>query len=31
MILDLWLGWTLIGWLVALIWACDTDVQPAIE
>jgi len=30
-ILDLWLGWTLIGWLIALIWACDTDVEAAIE
>jgi hypothetical protein len=31
MVLDLWLGWTLIGWLVALVWACDTDVEVALE
>ena len=30
MVLNLWLGWTLIGWLVALIWACDTDVEIGI-
>ncbi|MFZ0311605.1 MAG: superinfection immunity protein [Candidatus Korobacteraceae bacterium] len=30
-ILNLWLGWTLIGWLVALVWACDTDVETAME
>ena len=24
---NLWLGWTVIGWIVALIWACDTNVE----
>ena len=24
---NLWLGWTVIGWIIALIWACDTDVE----
>jgi hypothetical protein len=27
----LWLGWTVIGWIVALIWACNTDVEAAAE
>ena len=31
MLLNLWLGWTLIGWFVALIWACDTDVEATAE
>lgn len=31
MVLNLWLGWTLLGWLVALIWACDTDVEAVSE
>ena len=22
-ITNLWLGWTIIGWVFALIWACD--------
>jgi hypothetical protein len=24
-ILNLFLGWTLIGWVVALVWACTTE------
>jgi len=28
---NLWLGWTGIGWLVALIWACDTNVEASSE
>jgi len=28
MIINLWLGWTIIGWIVSLIWACDLDVEP---
>jgi len=27
--LNLLLGWTVIGWVVALIWACTTSVPPA--
>ena len=23
------LGWTIIGWIVALIWACNSNVEPA--
>ena len=26
---NLWLGWTIIGWVVALIWSCNTDVEAA--
>ena len=29
-VLNLFLGWTFIGWLVALIWACTRDSQPTI-
>lgn len=25
-VLDLFLGWTLIGWVVALVWSVATDV-----
>ena len=25
MILNLFLGWTFIGWVVALVWACTVD------
>lgn len=24
---NLWLGWTVIGWWVALIWACSLNVE----
>lgn len=28
---NLWLGWTVIGWIVALIWACNSNVEAAAE
>lgn len=28
---NLWLGWTVIGWFVALIWACDSNVEAVSE
>jgi hypothetical protein len=28
LILNLLLGWTLIGWIVALVWACTHDASP---
>lgn len=31
MIFNLWLGWTVIGWVVALIWACDWDAKAFYE
>ena len=24
-VLNIFLGWTLIGWVIALVWACTTD------
>jgi len=24
---NLWLGWTVIGWFVVMIWACNRDVE----
>ena len=29
-ILNLFLGWTFIGWIAALIWAFTADVKPSI-
>ena len=29
-ILNLFLGWTFIGWIVALVWACTQDNQPTV-
>ena len=26
-ITNLWLGWTIIGWMFALLWACDWNVE----
>ena len=25
-LLNFFLGWTMIGWVIALVWACKTDV-----
>lgn len=31
-VLNLFLGWTLVGWVVALVWAVATDAQkPATQ
>ncbi len=30
-VLNLFLGWTFLGWLIALIWACNNDVQQTKE
>ncbi len=27
MVINLWLGWTMIGWLAVLIWACNWNVK----
>ena len=27
-LLNFLLGWTVIGWIVALIWACSADLRP---
>jgi Superinfection immunity protein len=28
LLLNLFLGWTVIGWIVALVWACAAEVKP---
>ena len=27
-VVNFFLGWTLIGWVVALAWACTSDTHP---
>jgi hypothetical protein len=27
MVSNLWLGWTVIGWFVILVWACDSNIE----
>lgn len=29
LLLNIFLGWSLIGWVVALVWAVSVDAQPA--
>ena len=29
-VLNLFLGWTFIGWIVALVWACTQDSRPTV-
>ena len=29
-VLNLFLGWTLIGWVVALVWSVTKDAQPPV-
>ena len=31
MITNLWLGWTIIGWMFALLWACDWNTESGPE
>jgi hypothetical protein len=31
LLLNFFLGWTMIGWVVALIWAVKTDVPVAVR
>jgi hypothetical protein len=31
LMLNIFLGWTLLGWVVALVWACTTDVSPKLD
>jgi hypothetical protein len=30
LLLNIFLGWTFIGWIIALVWAVSTDKQPFI-
>jgi len=30
-LLNLFLGWTVIGWVVALVWAVKTDVPAVVQ
>ena len=27
MVVNFWLGWTVIGWLMVMVWACKADVE----
>lgn len=29
-VFNLFLGWTVIGWIIALVWACMTDSKPTV-
>ena len=29
-LLNFFLGWTMIGWIVALVWACTADERPMV-
>jgi hypothetical protein len=31
LLLNLFLGWTMIGWVVALVWAVKTDVPMMVR
>lgn len=28
-VLNIFLGWTGLGWVAALVWACTSDTEPA--
>lgn len=28
LVINLFLGWTVIGWIVALSWSCNSNVRP---
>ncbi len=30
-LLNLFLGWTVIGWVIALIWACTAEPSPRVH
>jgi hypothetical protein len=30
-VLNLVGGWTLVGWVIALVWSCSADVEPRPE
>jgi T4 superinfection immunity protein len=29
-LVNFFLGWTVIGWIVAMIWACSADTRPQV-
>lgn len=31
MVLNIFLGWTFLGWLAALVWALTTDTKKAVK
>jgi T4 superinfection immunity protein len=31
LLLNLFLGWSVIGWIVALVWACKTDLPVVVR
>jgi hypothetical protein len=30
-LLNIFLGWTMIGWVIALVWACKNDVPMVVR
>jgi hypothetical protein len=30
-LLNFFLGWTMIGWVIALVWACKTDLPMVVR
>ena len=28
---NLWLGWTVIGWFMVMVWACNSDVEAVAD
>lgn len=30
LMLNLFLGWTFIGWVIAVVWACTNDPEPIV-
>ena len=31
MVINLWLGWTVIGWFIVMVWACKADAEAVTE
>ena len=31
LIVNLFLGWTVLGWIIALSWSCNSNVRPKVQ